>query len=250
MPCSDLLLNIFNIFGLKVGEKIGPKNAILLALFFELLSLIILLFIPKYIMVLFSMGIFGIGIAMNNLIITKNGWKYFPHKKGFVNGINMSASGISTSFLTPIADYGIINPDKKDTDSDGLYPEEIANRLPKYLYILLGIFVLIGSIAYFTTFNYEDNVNIISEDINEEKLIDNTIEEEKKEINNEKEKIEIENEMKEENKEILDKNSLVNDNPKRKITTKELFSLFFSWKNAQILSISIGGPCKKILNLI
>ena len=176
---------------------------------------------------------------MNNLIITKNAWKYFPDKKGFINGINLSASGISSSFLTPIADFGIINPDKKNTDSDGLYSEEVANRLPRYLYILIGIFLIIGSISYFTTFNYEDNIDIISNDINEEKLIGNINEEEDEEINSEKEK---------ENKEKIDKKSLLNKYPKSKITTKELLNLFLSWKNAQILSISIGGPCKKILD--
>ena len=241
MPCSDLLLNIFNIFGLKIGEKIGAKNSILLALFFEFISLLILLFIPKYVMVLFSMGIFGIGIAMNNLIITKNGWKYFPNKKGFVNGINMSASGISTSFLTPIADYGIINPYKNDTDSNGLYPKEIANRLPKYLYVLIGIFFIIGSISYFTTFNYEDIKKTVPEDINEEKIVDITIEEEKKEekIGNDKEIFEGEKEK--ENLLIDNQNS---DKNKRTISTKELLGLFLTCKNAQILAISIGGPCK------
>ena len=237
MPCSDLLLNIFNIFGLKIGEKIGVKNAILLAITLELISLLVLLFIPKYIMVLFAMGLFGIGIAMNSLIVTKNGWKYFPNRKGLVNGINMSASGLSSSFLTPIADYGIINPDKIGTDSDGLYPEKIANRLPRYLYVLIGIFFLIGSISYFTTFNYEDNkeVEAVTEDINEEKIVDNTIEEEKIENNNEQK---LEGEKEEENK-LMDNQNF--ESNKRIITTKELFRLFFSCKNAQILAISIGG---------
>ena len=77
---SEINLTIFNIFGLKIGELIGPKNAIILSLFFEFSSLSILLFIPKYIMILISMGIFGIWISINNLIITKNCWKYFPNK--------------------------------------------------------------------------------------------------------------------------------------------------------------------------
>lgn len=251
MPCSDLLLNIFNIFGLKIGEKIGVKNAILLAITLELISLLVLLFIPKYIMVLFAMGLFGIGIAMNSLIVTKNGWKYFPNRKGLVNGINMSASGLSSSFLTPIADYGIINPDKIGTDSDGLYPEKIANRLPRYLYVLIGIFFLIGSISYFTTFNYEkEKKENLNEDMNDEKILNNNEieeeiieDEEKKEekiVQTNEEKNELKNEEKKE--EIITKESNKNQNT---ITTKELFSLYFSKKNAQLLSISIGGPSKK-----
>ena len=243
MPCSDLLLNIFNIFGLKIGEIIGPKNAIILSLFFEFSSLLILLFIPKYIMVLISMGIFGIGISINNLIITKNCWKYFPYNKGIVNGVVMAASGISTTFLTPIADFIIINPEKNDTDSKGLYSKEIANRLPQYIYVLLGIFFVIGTISYLFTFNYtkidiEDDIN---ENLNEEKIVEDSIVEEKKDENLKSETIEDEskdiNEKKEEKIDV----SNINET---KITTKELLSLFFSRKNAHILSIAIGGPCK------
>lgn len=238
MPCSDLLLNIFNIFGLKIGEKIGVKNAILIAITLELISLLILLLIPKYIMVLFSMGIFGIGIALNNLIVTKNGWKYFPNRKGLVNGINMSASGQSSSFLTPIADFGIINPQKKGTDSNGIYPKDIANKLPIYLYILIGIFLLKGSISYFTTFNYEEKNKVMnSEDINVEKNLNNS-EEEISQKNDEKNKLDGEKKK----EEIISKESDENQNS---ITTKELFSLYFSKKNVQLLSISIGGPGKK-----
>lgn len=245
MPCSDLLLNIFNIFGLKIGELIGPKNAIILSLFFEFSSLSILLFIPKYIMILISMGIFGIGISINNLIITKNCWKYFPNNKGIVNGVIMMASGISTSFYTPIADFGIINPEKNGTYSNGLYSEEIANRFPNYIYVLFGIFFVFGSISFFFTFNYDekiDNENNITENINEEKIVEDTIVEEKKEENLEKENEKIENDLKEGN-ENIEKNDDCNNN-KTKITTRELLSLFFSRKNAHILAISIGGPCK------
>ena len=250
MPCSDLLLNIFNIFGLKIGELIGPKNSIILSLFFEFTSLSILLFIPKYIMVLISMGIFGIGISINNLIITKNCWKYFPNNKGIVNGVIMSASGISTSFLTPIADFGIINPEKNDTDSKGLYSEEIANRLPKYIYVLLGIFFVIGSISYFSTFNYNkiENIKDIEENLNEEKIVEDSIVEEKKDENLKIQNENIENESKDEN-ENNEKNIEkieVSSKNETKISTNELLSLFFSRKNAHILAIAIGGPCKKL----
>ena len=248
MPCSDLLLNIFNIFGLKLGEKIGPKNAILLSVFLELISLAILLFIPKYIMSLISMGIFGIGISMNSLIITKNGWKYFPNKKGLVNGINMSASGLSSSFLTPIADYIIINPKKLNTTKDGIYPIEISDNLPRYLYFLISIFVIIGSISYFTTFNFKDNKTITGNEVNEEKILDYTIEENQDEEEKGQKELIVNKEKEKEEQNVRDNNEEENySNNKTIITTKKLLSLFFSKKNAQILSISIGGPCKIII---
>ena len=157
----------------------------------------------------------------------------------------MMASGISTSFYTLIADFGIINPEKNGTYSNGLYSEEIANRLPNYIYVLFGIFFVFGSISFFFTFNYDekiDNENNITENINEEKIVEDTIVEEKKEENLENEDEKIENDLKEEN-ENIEKNDDYNNN-KTKITTRELLSLFFSRKNAHILAISIGGPCK------
>lgn len=248
MPCSDLLLNIFNIFGLKLGEKIGPKNAILLSVSLELISLAILLFIPKYIMSLISMGIFGIGISMNSLIITKNGWKYFPNKKGLVNGINMSASGLSSSFLIPIADYILINPKKLNTTKDGIYPIEISDNLPRYLYFLISIFVIIGSISYFTTFNFKDNKTITGNEVNEEKILDYTIEENQDEEEKGQEEQIVNKEKEKEEQNVRDNNEEEKySNNQTIITTKKLLSLFFSKKNAQILSISIGGPCKIII---
>ena len=173
MPCSDLLLNFFNTFGLKIGDKIGSRNAVLLSVFFEFITLAILLYIPNYYMVLIAMGIFGIGIATNSLITIKNCWKYYPNVKGLVYGFNVGAAGISTSFFTPIADFWIINKDKEKTGPDGLYPRHVAERLPDYLYVLVGIFLVFGIISYLLTFNYEDDEN--------SSQIDQLIEEEKKE---------------------------------------------------------------------
>ena len=229
MPCSDLLLNFFNPFGLKIGDKIGARNAVLLSVFFEFITLAILLYIPNYYMVLIAMGIFGIGIATNSIITIKNCWKYYPHIKGLIYGFNVGAAGISTSFFTPIADFWIINKDREKTEKDGLYPPHVANRLPTYFYVLVGIFFVFGLFSYLLTFNYDDLENdtqigqlIDEEKKNEEKNDENAIIEEKKEI----EKVE-ENKIK-----------------RRKISTKELFKEFCSKKNLQILVFCCGGPCK------
>jgi len=238
MPCSDLLLNLFNTFGLKIGDKIGSRNAVLLSVFFEFITLAILLYIPNYYMVLLAMGIFGIGIATNSLITIKNCWKYYPHIKGLVYGFNVGAAGISTSFFTPIADFWIINKDKEKTGSDGLYPRRVADRLPTYLYVLVGIFFIFGLLSYLLTFNYEED-----EDSSQ---IETLIEEEKKED------IEKDKEKKEEEK-VSKKNEEKKDEIKikrRKISFKELFELFCSKKNLQMLVFIFGGPCKQIINLI
>ena len=205
MPCSDLLLNFFNTFGLKIGGIIGSKNAILLSLFFEFITLAILLYIPNYYMVLIAMGIFGIGIATNSLITVKNCWKYYPDRKGLVYGFNVGAAGISTSFFTPLADFWIINKDKEKTEKNGLYPKHIADKLPTYLYSLVGIFFFFGIFSYLLTFNYEDTESQIEALLDEEKNIEKEdkkveIKENKKESIKEEEKKEIDQNEAEEKK--------------------------------------------------
>lgn len=225
MPCSDLFIYIFNTFGLKIGDEIGSKNAVLLSLFLEFITFGILLYIHNYYMVLIAMGIFGVGIATNSIITIKNCWKYYPGKKGLIYGINVGAAGISTSFFTPIADFWIINKDKEKTEKTGLYPRKVADRLPTYLYVLVGIFFVFGIISYVLTFNYEDvienqEIGRLTEGEDEEKT-----ETKKEENKDEKEKIN--------GKKIL-----------RKVTYKDLFKVFISKKNLQMLVFIASGPCK------
>lgn len=241
MPCSDLLLNFFNTFGLKIGGKIGAKNAVLLSLFFEFITLSILLYIPNYYMVLLAMGIFGIGIATNTLITIKNCWKYYPDRKGLVYGFNVGAAGISTSFFTPLADFWIINKNKEKTEKNGLYPKHIADRLPTYLYVLVGIFFFFGISSYLLTFNYEDTETQIDTLLDEEKDVEK---EEKGEITENKKSI-----KEEEKKEKADKEDKEEKDDKTNIKRidvpyKELFKLFISKKNLQILVFIFSGPCK------
>ena len=243
MPCSDLLLNLFNTFGLKIGGIIGSKNAILLSLFFEFITLAILLYIPNYYMVLIAMGIFGIGIAINSLITIKNCWKYYPDRKGLVYGFNVGAAGISTSFFTPLADFWIINKDKEKTEKDGLYPKHIADKLPTYLYALIGIFFFFGISSYLLTFNYEDTESQIDVLLDEEKNIEkedkkDEIKENKKESIKEEEKKEIDQNEAEEKKDNKKKIK------RRDVSYKELFKIFISKKNLQILVFIFSGPCK------
>lgn len=225
-PSTDLLINLFNTFGLKIGDKFGARNAVLISLICEAITLAILLYIPNYYMALIAMGIFGIGIAINSLITIKNCWKYYPDRKGIVYGFNVGAAGISTSFFTPIADFWIINKKKEKTEKNGLYPKYIADRLPTYLYVLAGIFLTLGLISYFSTFNYEDIINSENDKlINDEKI-----------TKGEEDKEQIKKEEGNKNQDNIPK--------KRKVTYSELFKIFLSKKNLQILVFIFGGPCK------
>jgi hypothetical protein len=100
------------------------------------------------------MGIFGLGDGLETLSVINNCWKYFPHHTALVNGIILTGLGISSGILTPIGDYLIINPNKEEP-TDGIYPDYIANNLKSYLYFLLILFLILGTIAIIFTFNYE-----------------------------------------------------------------------------------------------
>ena len=214
MPCSDLLLYVFNTIALKIGEKVGPKNAIVLSLICELISLALLIFVPNYFVVLIAMCIFGIGISLNSIITIKNCWKYYPDKKGLMNGINVGAAGISTTFFTPIADYVFINPKKEPTDSNGLYPEKVAKRIIIYLYFLVIVFVVCGILAYLSTFNYDDIIK--------KNELMNTVDD------NYEERV----------------SELVKKNDKNESSTKLLLKAFITKNNLQMCVFCITGPCK------
>ena len=96
----------------------------------------------------------GDGIA--NLSVIKNCWMYFPNYKGLVNGIIIGGLGLSSSALTPIADYIIINPEKKEPAEDGIYEKEVSDNLKKYLYFILILFGVLGILAVALTFKYEE----------------------------------------------------------------------------------------------
>ena len=191
-PALDILLYSFFTIGLKISEKIGPKLSVLITLFIQIISYILLLYHKTLIMLILSIAIFGIGSAISNLITIKNSWKYFPNSQGLVNGIIVTGSGITSSILTPLADYFIINPEKEGVDPiTGFYPEYIAERLKIYLFIVVGTFVVLGILALIFTFDYEEEKN------------------EKKELNNNKQKDDFHimsnrNSLKEKNKDIND----------------------------------------------
>ena len=135
MPCSDLFIYFFLTLGAKMGNKIGVRLTICVALIFKFISYALLLMFANYYIVLISMCLFGVGSGLGNLTYMKNSWKYFLKSQGLVNGIILGGAGISSSILTPLADFFIINPDKIPANEDtGIYEdEEIANRVPKYI---------------------------------------------------------------------------------------------------------------------
>ena len=157
MPCSDLFIYFTLTLGTKMGNKIGVRLTIIVALACKYASYLLLLFIPNYYVVLIAMCLFGVGNGLGNLTYMKNSWKYFPKSQGLINGIILGGAGISSSILTPLADFFIINPDKEKADEKtGLYPKDVGNRVPKYLSILLIIFSVLGLFSLIFNFPFKE----------------------------------------------------------------------------------------------
>lgn len=221
MPILDFLIYPFLTLGVIIGNKVGPRMCVLISFSIQCFSFVILSFTTSYNYVLLAMALFGLGHAIGYLTSMKNIWKYFPNKPGFIFGLVVSGSGLSSSIFTPIADFIIINPDKKSTESNGIYPKEVADRLKIFLYLATCLFITFGTIGTLGTFKYEedeiDNIDRLtagSEDQN----------------NNEN------NEKKEEEKPKENKNDELGRFP--------IKEALFSKKNAQILVFCFCGFCK------
>ena len=156
MPCIFIVQYCFMTIGVKLGNKIGARFITLTGVIFMNLSYFFMMIFTNYYLILLSMGIFGLGDGLANLSVIKNCWKYYPDKLGLVNGIIIGGLGLSSSVLTPIADYLIINPDKKETDKYGIYPKEVSNKLKNYLYFLAILFLILSIVAVSLAFNYQE----------------------------------------------------------------------------------------------
>ena len=179
MPIFDFLIYPCLTLGVLLGNKVGPRICVGISFTVQCISFIILTFTYSYAMVLFAMGLFGLGHALGYLTNMKNIWKYYPNNNGLVFGIVASGSGLSASIFTPIADFLIINPNKVKTNAKGIYPKEVADRLKYFLYLATGLFILFGTIGTIGTFKYEEeetveNVSKIEADESEDKKIVNS----------------------------------------------------------------------------
>ena len=226
MPCLDGVIYFFLTIGVKLGDKVGVRNTVILSFILFYSSYFILIFAKNFYLFLISMVMFGIAHAISNLSVIKNVWKYFPNNTGLVYGIIVSGAGMCSSIFTPLADFIVINPEKEKVDDLGFYPEYIAHRLLKYLIIVTGILSIFGALSIFFTFDKktkkEENIGKINDD-NE-----NEDEENKNEL--------IENKNDDENKEKVTPTS-----------NKRLLEAFTSTKNIMFICFCFGSFCKYLL---
>ena len=134
MPSIDFINNCVLTIGVKLSKIIGLRYIILISICCAYLSCFLLIIYPNYYLVLFAMGIFGVGSGFGYFPPIENCWKYYPKSNALIFGICVSSLGLSSSILTPLADFFIVNKKKESTDADGYYPIEVANNLKTYLY--------------------------------------------------------------------------------------------------------------------
>ena len=133
MPAIDFLNNCVLTVGVKLAKKIGLRYVLLMSIACAYISCFLLIIYPNYFLVLFAMGIFGIGSGLGYFPPIENCWKYYPKSNALIFGICVAGLGLSSSILTPLADFFIVNKNKEKTDGDGYYPEEVANKEEKKL---------------------------------------------------------------------------------------------------------------------
>ena len=223
MPCLDGVIYLFLTIGVKLGDKIGVRNTVIITFVLHFSSYIILLFATNFYLFLISMVMFGIGHAISNLAVIKNCWKYFPNNTGLVYGIIVSGAGMCSSIFTPLADFFVINPEKESVDDLGFYPEYIAMRLLRYLIIVTGILSIFGVLTIFLTFDKE-------KENKEDNLLDVEVKED-------------------ENKDQKDSNPDFNklDNIENKNDNKRLWEAFSTRTNVMFIYFCFGSFCKYLL---
>ena len=218
MPCIFMVQYCVATIGVKLSEKIGIRNNVIIGVIIIYISILIMIFFTNYYVILIAMAIFGLGVGIETLSVINNAWKYFPEHAALVNGIIITGLGISSGILTPIGDYLIINPDKEEP-INGIYPRNVANNLKIFLYFLLILYLILGLIGIVLSFNFEED-DSHSED-------------------NQKESVSIE---------INEKDSLIIDAQQNKQNNMgSLWEGFFSEKNFFLLLFCFSTPCKYII---
>ena len=160
MPIIVYISDIAMFFGPILIEKYKFKPVILLSLILTIISHLILLFTTRLFIVYFAMIIFGIANGLSYISLPKNCWNYFPEKKGLLSGLILFGYGISSLIFTWICE-STVNKNFEQTDKDGYFSEEIANKMYDFIKKLNIIFVFLCVIGYFSIFDYDEiNKNI------------------------------------------------------------------------------------------
>lgn len=129
------------IFAGKLQQKYGPRNVAILGGILMGAGVIMSAFMTTFIGLLITYGIiFGAGIGFGYVCPIASASKWFPDKKGFINGIAVAGFGAG-SFIFNYVIKALANPTNLET-TDTAFLDTISPNIP-LMFIILGIVYLI-----------------------------------------------------------------------------------------------------------
>jgi len=129
------------IFAGQLQQKYGPRNIAILGGILIGIGVILSAFMTSFIGLLITYGIiFGAGIGFGYVCPIASAGKWFPDKKGFINGIAVAGFGAG-SFIFNYVIKALANPTNLETN-DPLFLTTISPNIP-IMFIILGIIYLI-----------------------------------------------------------------------------------------------------------
>jgi len=135
------------IFAGKLQQKYGPKKIAILGGVLIGIGLISSAFMTTFIGLLITYGvIFGAGIGFGYVCPIASAGKWFPDKKGFINGIAVAGFGAG-AFIFNYVIKALVNPTNLET-TDPSFVSTITQNIP-VMFIVLGIiylvFIIVGA---------------------------------------------------------------------------------------------------------
>ncbi|MHA1193818.1 MAG: L-lactate MFS transporter [Promethearchaeota archaeon] len=129
------------IFAGKLQQKYGPRNIAILGGILLGIGVIASAFMTTFIGLLITYGIiFGAGIGFGYVCPIASAGKWFPDKKGFINGIAVAGFGAG-SFIFNYVIKALANPANLET-TDSNFVSTVSQNIP-LMFIVLGIIYVI-----------------------------------------------------------------------------------------------------------
>ncbi|MHA1375784.1 MAG: L-lactate MFS transporter [Promethearchaeota archaeon] len=129
------------IFAGKLQQKYGPRNIAILGGILLGIGVIASAFMTTFIGLLITYGIiFGAGIGFGYVCPIASAGKWFPDKKGFINGIAVAGFGAG-SFIFNYVIKALANPANLET-TDSNFVSTVSQNIP-LMFIVLGIIYMI-----------------------------------------------------------------------------------------------------------
>ncbi len=129
------------IFAGQLQQKYGPRNIAILGGVFMGGGVIVSAFMTTFVGLLITYGIiFGMGIGFGYVCPIASASKWFPDKKGLINGIAVAGFGAG-SFIFNYVIKALANPKNLETDHPN-FVSTISQNIP-LMFIILGIIYLI-----------------------------------------------------------------------------------------------------------